>query len=49
MDDGEVVLGPARIVGAGNGTRVDVIPKVAAAKVDLKEVSPMVVIVGGEI
>jgi hypothetical protein len=47
LDDGEVVGDPARVVGAGDGVGGDVIAEIAAPKMDLEEVAPMVVVVLG--
>ena len=47
LDDGEVVRDPARIVGARGSVGGDVIAKIAASEVNLKEMAPMVVIVLG--
>jgi hypothetical protein len=46
LDDGEIVLDPARISEARNGIRGDVIAQIAAAEVDVEEMTLMVVIVG---
>ena len=46
MDDGEIVFDPAGIIGARDGVGGDVGAQVAAAEVDVEEVTPMVVVVG---
>ena len=47
LDDGEVVCGPSRIVGARGGVGGDVVSKIAAPEVDLEQMAPMVVVVLG--
>ena len=46
LDDGEIIFDPARIIEARNGVGGDVGAQIAAAKVYVEEVAPMVVIVG---
>ena len=49
LDDREIVFQPLRIVGAGKTVGGDMRAQVAAAEVEIEEMSPMVVVVGGEI
>ena len=49
LDDGEVVLDPLRIIWARNTGGGHVRAKIVATKVKIKEVPPMIVVVGNEI
>jgi hypothetical protein len=49
LDDGEIVFDPAGIIGARNGVGGHVRAQVAAAKVDIKKMRPMIVVVGSEV
>ena len=49
LDDGEIILNPLRIIWAGNTSGGHVRAKIAATEVKIKEVPPMIVVVGGEI
>jgi hypothetical protein len=46
LDDGEIILDPARIIGARYGVGGDMGAQIAAAEVDVEEMTPMVVVVG---
>ena len=49
LDDGEVVLDPARIVGPRRRGEVDVIAEAAATEMNMEEVPPMIKVLLGEI
>jgi hypothetical protein len=49
LDDDEIVLDPTRISWAGNGFGGDVVKEVAPTEVNVKETTPMIVTVRGEI
>jgi hypothetical protein len=49
LDDGKVVLCPVWIGGAENAVGGDVVEKIAAPRMNFKEVVPMIVVVRGEI
>jgi hypothetical protein len=46
LDDGEIILYPARIIRARDGVGGDVSAQIAATEVDVEEMTPMVVVVG---
>jgi hypothetical protein len=49
LDDREVILYPARVGGARDAVRGDVIEKIAPPQVNFEEVAPMVVVMVGKI
>jgi hypothetical protein len=46
LDDGEIILDPGRIIVAQYGVGGDMGAQIAAAEVDVEEMTPMVVVVG---
>jgi hypothetical protein len=47
--NGEIILDPTRIIGARNRIGSNMVEKIAMAEVNIKKMTPMIVVVGGEI